>query len=161
MYQSRYRRLDRLTQQKRNDAYVHREKWPEPTVCTQCHSLFTVGRWTWGKTVSNKANQVLCPACRRINDDYPAGIIELSGSFLAEHKEEILNLAHNEETFEKNEHPMERIIKIVEEDEGTTISTTGIHLARRLGEAIHHAYQGDYDHQYLEDENFVRISWER
>lgn len=56
---------------------------------------------------------------------------------------------------------MERIIKIIDENGGTTVSTTGIHLARRLGEAIHRAYQGNYDLQYLEDEKFVRISWER
>ena len=161
MYQSRYRRMDRLAQQKRNDAYVHREKWPEPTVCTQCQSLFTGGRWTWEKTDMNKANQVICPACRRINDDYPAGIIELSGPFLTGHKEEIMNLAHNEEAVEKKEHPMERFIKIADEDEGTTISTTGVHLARRVGEAVHRAYQGSFDLQYLEDEKFVRISWER
>ncbi len=153
--------MDRLAQQKRNDAYVHREKWPEPTVCTQCQSVFTGGRWTWQKNLSGKANQVLCPACRRINDDYPAGIIELSGSFFAEYREEILNLLRNEETLEKNEHPMERIIKIIDENGGTTVSTTGIHLARRLGEAIHRAYQGSYDLQYLEDEKFARISWER
>lgn len=87
------------------------------------------------------ANQTVCPACRRINDDYPAGIVELSGSFFAGHKEEILNLLKNEEVLEKKEHPMERIIKILEEDKGTVVSTTGIHLARRLGDAVNRAYQ--------------------
>ncbi len=161
MYQSQYRRMDRLAQQKRNDAYVHREKWPEPTVCTQCQSLFAGGRWTWTEPVPEGAHQALCPACHRINDDYPAGILELSGPFFSAHKEEILNLLRHEEALEKKEHPMERIIKIIEEKQGTAVSTTGIHLARRLGDAVHRAYQGEYDIQYLEDEKFVRLSWMR
>lgn len=161
MYQSQYRRMDRLTQQKRNDAYVHQGKWPEPTVCGQCQSLFSGGRWTWNKDIPRGAKQALCPACRRINDDFPAGIVELSGPFFSTHKEEILNLLHHEEALEKQEHPMERFAKIIDEAQGTTVSTTGIHLARRRGDAVHRAYQGEYDIQYLEDEKFVRISWER
>jgi hypothetical protein len=44
------------------------------------------------KAVPGPAHRAVCPACKRINDDYPAGVIQLSGSFFGQHKEEILNL---------------------------------------------------------------------
>ncbi|HMK64923.1 MAG TPA: BCAM0308 family protein [Thermodesulfobacteriota bacterium] len=161
MYQSQYGRQDRLARQKRDDVYFQREKWSEPTICSQCRSVYTQGRWTWNKTIPDSAHKAVCPACRRINDDYPAGIIEMSGSFFDQHKEEILNLIRHEESMEKEEHPLERIIKIIEEDEGTTVTTTGVHVARRLGHAVNSAYKGEYEAQYLEDDQRIRISWQR
>jgi NMD protein affecting ribosome stability and mRNA decay len=160
MYQSQYRRRDRLTLQKRDDALQPRQKLPEPTVCSQCHAVYSSGRWTW-KDVPAQAHSVVCPACLRTQEDYPAGLIEMSGPFFEEHRQEMLNLVHNTEALEKKEHPLERIIKIHNEGPGTVVTTTGVHLARRIGEALHHAYQGDYELEYLEDERFVRVSFVR
>ncbi len=155
-----YGRRDRLIQEKRHDTYKEDEKWPEPTVCTVCKALYIDGRWTW-KPAPADANQAICPACRRIRDHYPAGILEIRGPFFRNHREEILNLIRNEETLEKNEHPMERIMGIVDADDVTTIETTGVVIARRLGEAIFRAYQGTLDVQYPEGEKSIRVTWER
>lgn len=160
MYQSQYRRRDRLAIQKRDDALQPKQKWPEPTVCGQCRAVYIAGRWTW-KDVPAQAHSVVCPACRRIQEDYPAGIVEMSGPFFTEHRQEILNLVHNTEELEKKEHPLERIIRIKDEGEGTVVTTTGVHLARRIGEALHRSYQGDYELEYLEDERFVRAGFVR
>ncbi|MCB0292237.1 MAG: ATPase, partial [Calditrichaeota bacterium] len=79
-------RKDRLIKEKRHDAYHINDKLPEPTVCSECGALFTTGRWTW-KDVPAGAHTTTCPACRRISQDYPAGIIELKGPFLRIHRE--------------------------------------------------------------------------
>lgn len=47
-----------------------------------------------------------------INDKYPAGILTLKGSFVDQHKAEILNLATHQEEAEKGEHPFNRIVTI-------------------------------------------------
>ena len=153
-------RKDRLIKEKRHDVYQETHKWPEPTWCTTCGALFSNGRWSWQEAPA-KAHETLCPACRRIADHYPAGYIEIKGSFFAEHQDEILNLIHNVEKQEKSEHPLERIISITVESEHPLVTTTGIHLARRIGEALSRAYKGELSFQYLEGEESIRVNWQR
>ena len=132
----------------------------EPTACTECNSVYLEGRWTWYEPPVN-ANKIVCPACQRIAAKYPAGYLELRGSFFKTHQEEMLNLIHNEEKQEKGAHPLERIMDIQEEGEQVMITTTGIHIARRIGEAISNAYQGDLSFTYGDGEKTIRVSWSR
>lgn len=155
-----YGRRDRLIKEKNHDAYQKQNKWPEPTLCPQCGALLTGGRWTWTNT-PEPVNEAICPACRRIAERYPAGYVEMGGPFYATHQEEILNLVRNIEQQEKEEHPLERIMSITDDREGTLILTTGIHLARRLGEALSRAYQGEFSMQYADGEQRIRVQWRR
>ena len=41
------------------------------------------------------------------------------------------------------------------------ISTTDVHVARRIGEALKHAFQGAIKARYSRDESFVRVKWTR
>ncbi len=158
--QKRTVRRDKLIEEYRHDTYKEWGKWPEPTLCSRCGALFSGGRWTWGEAPEN-ANKAVCPACKRIEDKYPAGEIQLSGDFFKEHKEEILNLITNEEKAEKAEHPMERIMAIEQTDIGALVKTTGVHIAKRIGHAVSKAYKGDLDIQYGDGENSIRIAWTR
>jgi len=160
MDKSQYGRRDRLVQEKRHDTYKEGKKWPEPTTCIQCNSVYLEGRWTWYEPPAG-ANKITCPACQRIDDNYPAGHLELKGSFFKNHHEEMINLIRNEEKLEMGEHPLERVMDITEEDEHTVITTTGIHIARRIGEAISRAYQGDLSFTYGAGEKTIRVSWSR
>ncbi|NPA94613.1 MAG: ATPase [Thermodesulfobacteria bacterium] len=161
MDKGKFGRLDRLVKEKRRDPYQIKEKFPEPTVCTSCGAVFTGGRWVWMEEKPQKANRVLCPACRRIKEKMPAGNIVLSGRFLKSHGQEILNLVRNEEKAEKALHPLERIMDIHQDGDIIEIHTTGIHLAKRIGEAIRRSYQGDYQLEYPDGEKSVRITWHR
>ncbi len=49
---------------------------------------------------------VICPACQKINDGFPSGIITLSGEFLKPHKDEILQLIRKEEVRAKKINPL-------------------------------------------------------
>ncbi len=160
MDKSQHGRRDRLVQEKQHDTYREDKKWPEPTLCTECNAVFMGGRWTWNEPPI-EANKSLCPACRRIAENYPAGYLELKGYFFKTHQEEILNLIRNEEEQQKGERPLERIMDITEEDEHTLITTTGIHIARRIGEAISRAYKGDLSFTYGDGEKSIRVLWDR
>ena len=149
-----------MIQEKRHDTYRERGKWPGPTVCGECGSLFQDGRWSWNKA-TKEANKVVCPACQRIVDNCPAGYVEIRGTFFKGHREELLNLIRREEKFENGEHPMERIISIVDEVGHTLVTTTGVHIARRIGKALSRAYQGDLSIQYGDDEKSIRVYWSR
>jgi hypothetical protein len=41
------------------------------------------------------------------------------------------------------------------------ITTTDIHLPRRIGEALHRAYEGDLDFHYEEEAYSIRVTWRR
>ncbi|WP_272481676.1 BCAM0308 family protein, partial [Rhodothermus marinus] len=85
-----------------------------------------------------------CPACRRAADRYPAGYVELAGAFLSTHQEEILNLIRNLEEQEKQARPLERIMAMEVQNGRCYVTTTGVHLARRIGEALARAYQANW-----------------
>jgi NMD protein affecting ribosome stability and mRNA decay len=108
-----------------------------------------------------QAHEEMCPACQRVRDQNPAGFLALSGRFLQEHKEEILNLVRNEEQDENAEHPLHRIVQIEEETDGIVITTTDLHLPRRIGDALHRAHQGETSFHYIEEGSIRRVHWKR
>lgn len=154
------RQRDRLIREHDHNTYKSKRKLTEPTVCTTCGAVFHEGRWTWA-TSPPGAHETLCPACERVRDHYPAGYVTLRGEFLQDHREELLGLVHNIESREKAEHPLKRIIGMEDRDGAVLITTTDIHLARTIGDALHHAYEGKLDYQYAEESNILHVSWER
>lgn len=142
------------------DPYKRTRKLSEPTVCPQCGAVYQHGRWQWGERPAG-AHEVVCQACHRINDAYPAGEVVLGGRFLAAHQDEILAIVRRQEEIEKPEHPFNRIMHIATTPEGITVTTTDIHLPRRIGEALVSAYDGTLDFKYDEDGYFLHVDWHR
>ncbi|MFA6203538.1 MAG: BCAM0308 family protein [Gallionella sp.] len=155
---SKISRHDNLFQERVHDAYKSRGKLHEPSVCSECGAVFHAGRWQWLQAPAD-AHQETCPACHRILDHYPAGYLSLKGSFFSSHRDEIMQLLHHHEKHERAEHPLKRIIAIEEKPGETLVSTTDIHLARGMGEALHHAYQGELEYHYNPEENLLRVNW--
>lgn len=153
-------RHDGIFEEQVHDTYQTKGKLPEPTVCPKCSAVFHKGRWQWLGVPAN-AHQHNCPACQRILEHQPAGFVTLAGEFFVTHRDEIVSLIHNVEKKEKTEHPLKRIMATEEEDNGVLITTTDIHLARGIGEAIHHAFQGDLEFHYNPAENLLRVNWSR
>lgn len=153
-------RKDRLIKEQRHDVYERQGKWPEATRCTKCNAIYSNGRWLWKEGVQG-AHEAVCPACKRIADRYPAGYVDISGPFFKEKREEILSLIRNVEKQEKDERPLERIIEMTEEGESFLITTTGVHIARRIGEALSRACKGNLSLKYGDGEESVRVSWSR
>ncbi|MFH5832673.1 BCAM0308 family protein [Halalkalibaculum sp. DA384] len=149
----------RIFKDERSDVYREKKKYKEPTKCPTCGASFIEGRWRW-EEVSEQAYKELCPACRRIRDHYPAGTVEISGSFFEEHRKEIMHMIKNLERTESQEHPLERIMEIDTDNGSTLISTTGIHLPRRIGDALNQAYRGELEISY-DAETYIRVSWNR
>lgn len=160
MDKGQFGRRDRLVQERRHDTYQERKKCCGPAVCATCGAMFVGGRWTWQEAMEG-ADTIVCPACARIADNYPAGQVTIKGPFFKQHREELLNLVRNAEDRAKGEHPLERLMAIAEEKDQTMITTTGIHLARRIGEALASAYQGELDFTYGEAEKTIRVTWSR
>ena len=153
-------RRDSLYEERVTDPYRARGKWPEPTTCPQCGAIFHHGRWQWG-AAAPAAEPHLCPACQRIRDRVPAGELTLGGAFFTAHRPEILNLIHHAESAARAEHPLERIMAIEEGEDRTVITFTDAHLTHGIGEALRHAYQGELDSRYPDQDTLLRVSWSR
>jgi hypothetical protein len=143
------------------DAYKQPAKPHDPGTCPQCHAVHQEGRWHWGPVPAG-AKEMLCPACHRVADRYPAGELTLTGAFVAAKKDEILGLAHNLEKAERADHPLNRIMGVeTKAEDHLVISTTDIHLPGRIGKALAEAYDGKMDEHYDENGYFVRVNWHR
>lgn len=140
------------------DAYKAKGKLAEPTMCPECKAVYHHGRWQWMEAPAN-ARQETCPACRRILDHLPCGFVTLEGPFFNTHCEEIRHLIQHHAERERAEHPLKRIIAIENKQGAMLITTTDTHLARGLGEAVRHAYQGDLKIEHVSGENLVRVYW--
>lgn len=149
-------RHDRLIQEHQHDPYASRAKPAEPAACPDCGAVFHGGRWRWGEAPADVHSR-LCPACHRMRDKFPAGVVLVGGEFDAAEKDEYLRLIEHAAKAESGTHPMERIMDIDDEDGSLVITTTGVHLARRIGEALQHAHRGKLDFRYSESEQFVRV----
>lgn len=144
----------------RGDPYASRGKLSDPSACTECRAIYRAGRWVWGAPPADAA-QVVCPACRRIADGYPAGVVELSGGYVASHREELERLARNVEERERSEHPLKRIASIEEKDGTLAIATTDAKLARGIGTALRRAHRGTLRVPPTSRESLVRVLWTR
>jgi NMD protein affecting ribosome stability and mRNA decay len=144
----------------KEDSYIATHKPTEPTVCPTCKAVFTEGRWSWERPPA-EAGEMMCPACQRIHDDFPAGYVTVKGEFIKDHRDEIIALVKSKEDREKAEHPLQRIMAIEDTREGLQVKTTDSHLARGIGEALHDAYKGELKLKYSRDENLLRAVWKR
>lgn len=158
----RQRRHDPLLREfeQEHDPYHSKRKIHGPACCPQCGATYEAGRWTWGQR-STEAVDHVCPACQRIADHVPAAFLTTDGDFAREHAEEIRHLIRNYEARERAEHPLKRIMGEHQEDGATIFTFTDAHLARGIGEALHHAYKGELDYQYEKGEVLLRVYWSR
>lgn len=143
-----------------DDPYRATAKPPEPTVCPSCGAVFKEGRWSWD-AAPEEANEQSCPACQRIQDEFPAGYVMIKGEFFKDHRDDIIALITAKEQRAKVEHPLQRIMAIQDVREGLQVTTTDSHLARGIGEALYDAYKGDLKLRYSRDENLLRATWKR
>ncbi|MCW9024005.1 MAG: BCAM0308 family protein [Gammaproteobacteria bacterium] len=143
-----------------HDPYHSKVKLKEPTVCPECNAVYHKGRWSWDKAPAD-AHATLCPACLRIKDKVPAGFLTIRGDFIQEHETEITSLVNNIEKREKQEHPLKRIMGCEAGADCVVYSFTDAHLARGVGEALQHAYKGELDYEYTNEDIMLRVNWSR
>ena len=131
----------------------------ESAVCSQCGAPFSEKSRVRNASPDN-FNGMICPACMRIANRYPAGFVEVKGPFLEEYPDEVLGLICETAVQATEEHPLERIMAVIHDNKGIVITTTGTIIAQRIGEAVARTYSGNLRVQNADDEEFIRVFWE-
>jgi NMD protein affecting ribosome stability and mRNA decay len=143
------------------DVYMPKRGLPEGASCKGCGITYHNKRWQTEAVAGTGSCQVLCPACQRMEDHNPAGVVTLSGPYLAAHKEEILNTIKVEEAKSREKNPMGRIMEIKEEDGEVTVTTTEDKLAQKLGREVYKSQKGELHYKWSHEQRIVRVEWMR
>jgi hypothetical protein len=133
--------------------------------CESCQAVYRNKRWYKGPEAVKSGTataKTVCPACLKIRDNFPGGIVTLSGGYVLPHKRELVKLIKNEEDRARGINPLERVMAIKENGHGSVIiTTTNEKLAQRLGRAIKKAFHGDVKYHWSHDNKLVRVDWEK
>jgi len=144
-----------------SDVYLPKRGLPEAAHCKMCGLIYHNKRWQTETVRGEISCEVLCPACQRTEDHNPAGVVTLSGPYLASHKTEILNAIKHEEAKSREKNPIARIMEIKEEDGHIIVTTTEDKLAQKLGREVFKSQKGELHYQWSHDQNLVRVEWMR
>ena len=149
-----------------DDPYISDESLEDNTVCTQCGSIYMQSRWYIKDQLPDKAltgdtHKIVCPACRKLRDNVPGGVLKITGDYFWKHEDEILNLIRNESSKAQTINPLERIMSMDSTNEEVEITTTNEKLAQRIGKALQKAYSGHVEYKWSEDTKLARVNWHR
>ena len=135
---------------------------PDGSFCKRCGIVYRNKRWQLEHVAAGeRSEEVLCPACQRIDAGDPAGVVTLSGEYLGKHREEILNVIKQQEAKHREKNPLGRIIEIKEEDGRITVTTTEDKLAQKIGREGYKSQSGELHYQWSHDQHMVRVDWMR
>lgn len=150
------------------DPYLPKGASKRITVCDGCHTVYKKKRWYADPHLYHEALKIrdtavaVCPACLKIRDNFPGGIVTLKGDYVLPHKQELLNLIKNEEARARVFNPLERVMSVKETGYGSiVISTTNEKLAQKIGRAIKKAFLGKVTYQWSHDNKLARVDWAR
>jgi NMD protein affecting ribosome stability and mRNA decay len=151
------------------DPYIPQGGLREFTMCRICNALYHNKQWylqeEWADRIRHMQGleiaQAICPACRKIRDHSPAGVVTLEGYFLKNHQDEILRLIKNEERRAMGINPLERIIDLKALDNSVEVTTTTEKLAQRIGRTVHRAYSGELKFRWSNGVKLARVYWAR
>ncbi len=143
-------------------AYPRPEKYPANTKCPKCGLIFQDGVWKRG--IPEKRMQLhlqLCPACTQVRDRLVGGEIQFGGTFITDHRRDLLNRIRNLERQALVERPLERIIAIREGKEKILVSATTEHLIARIGKAVLRDFGGKLELRYAPEDKYATARWHR
>ncbi|MEN3046144.1 MAG: BCAM0308 family protein [Candidatus Hydrothermales bacterium] len=158
------RRTDKRFTYKLRDPYMDKSLYSDPTICPTCGLIYHKKRWVNNpellKKIKENEKRVEhkdCPACRKIKDKYPLGIVEIRGDFVIKKNEEIHSRVKHIAADEYIHNPLERIIDVKEEGDKITIETTTEHLAEKIGKNIAKTFKKNIKIIFSETDKFVRV----
>lgn len=128
-----------------------------------CGAVYSNKRWYHEDAVAvgPDGREMTCPACRRIADHNPAGIVTLSGDFFTKHEDEIRSIINHTAQREAANNPLGRVMDLCNESDSVTITTTDVKLAQKIGREVYKSHGGLLNYIWSHAEAPVRVTWSR
>ena len=150
----------------KQDPYAMLKAPKGPAICRKCLAIYEDKRWHFDKVeapklaASPRTQKLVCPACQKIRDDYPEGIVTLRWSELEDHEAELRGLIANVEARAVSVNPLDRVMKIARRKKELEVQTTNDRLAQRIGRALVRAYKGEAAYSWAHRDMMVRVKWQ-
>lgn len=150
-----------------DNVYRDRKDTPGKLICPNCHAISLQKRWFLDEPMyeqlrtQSDVTAVMCPGCERVERGIYDGHVLACGAYLAEHKQEILNLIGNEEAKARQTNPLSRIGATIDNGECLELHVTTQWLAERIGKELRKAYDGKLEIDHLQGDKFSRVRWSR
>jgi hypothetical protein len=145
------------------DPYLNEEPPGEPLRCPVCANIYAKKRWyrsdQYELGEDDRARSYTCPGCRKVQDGYYRGELTVSGSFLADHHDEISHLIQNEVHDRQEKNPLSKLVEVDVEGDEVRFHTTNGKLAEHLGRSLEKAYKGELSID--KSEHITRVNWSR
>jgi NMD protein affecting ribosome stability and mRNA decay len=136
--------------------------------CPRCGAVHDGRRWIpepdeelSSRIMKEKQGEKACPGCEREARRQVDGVVTLGGSFLDNHREEILNVVGRVSRNRRRRNVTSRVLSFRNSPEEIVIETCDEHLAERIGKEIQKAFKGDLEMKWQNRDSFVRVSWLR
>lgn len=147
---------------KNDHPYRDGRKAPSGARCPRCGLVYIRGKWSWkAKIKSGHEFPRLCPACRQARDRYFGGLLHISGDFVREHRLDVLSRVRHVAEQAFRERPLERIMRVDEEEGEIRIYATEEHLVARIGRALRSDFAGELEIRFGDEDKYAEVWWHR
>lgn len=162
----RYTTSYKKKQRPQQDPYAMLKAPKGPAMCRTCRAVYANKRWRVDEAEARRlaalphTQKLVCPACQKIRDDYPEGIVTLRWSDLPGHEAEIRGLIDHVEARALSVNPLERVMKVLRLRKELEVQTTNDRLAQRIGRELVRAYKGTVSYEWAHRDMMVRVTWQ-
>lgn len=133
-------------------------------VCKYCSAVYEEKHWQplakLDPKYADQLKETVCPACHAQKGLISDGVIHIRGSFMDQHRQEILNIILRTEERETSSNLMNRIERIDSRPSEITVYTAKNQLAAEIGKKIAAAYKGGkLEIKWSKSDKPVEVIW--
>jgi hypothetical protein len=157
---------------KKRDASFHDPNWKKEVsfaktlICKYCNAIYENKQWKHLADLNPRhvddLIESVCPACHLEQNHLSDGVVHLSGTFLKEHKKEIMGTINNLAALAEERDVLNRIERTEDTGSEITIYTTQNKLALEIGKKVADAFKGgDLDIKFSKEDMPVEVRWHK
>ncbi|GKS60158.1 hypothetical protein YTPLAS18_36850 [Nitrospira sp.] len=147
------------------DPYAMRKAPKGVAWCRTCRVIYAKKRWYFdpdeARTLAATPGSqgIICPACQKIRDQYPEGIVTLTWADLPAHDADIRGLITHVESRLMLVNPLDRVMKSTRRRTNLEVQTTTDRLAQRIGRELVKAFKGHVTYHWAHRDMLIRVDW--
>jgi hypothetical protein len=128
--------------------------------CPECGVVFHHGKWKWDNKLYLDCQWRSCPACRKIKEQRPSGLLTLSGQTVQTKRSRVFRAIYKKIEQTKKHYPMNRLIKLDELPNGLkSLSFTDGQSPERIGRQLMKLFGGRLERKNAVTSDVSHLKW--